>query len=202
MSKSPEELYEKYSHLAKITLHKMYANPTGIAAQHRLEYDDLLQYANLGLWRSCLDYDPTKSKFTTHAIKYIRWGIANKLKRECQIIRYPVNKDYPHDKMFGVVSTEQKVGSGEEGHVFHDVIASQDNLDILTLTENRIDMRRLLKSIIPMANEREKVIIEGKLQGLSSEKIGFKLDLTGSRVRVLWNNFKKKLESEGKVVFD
>lgn len=67
---TPEELYFENEALVYHVLHKKFP-------MSRFD-DDFQQIAKLGLWKACLRYDETKSKFSTYAVPCI----ANQIKME------------------------------------------------------------------------------------------------------------------------
>ena len=69
-SMTPEELYFKNEALVYHVLHKKFP-------MSRFD-DDFQQIARLGLWKACLRYDETKSKFSTYAVP----AIENEIKME------------------------------------------------------------------------------------------------------------------------
>ena len=69
-SMTPEELYFKNEALVYHVLNKKFP-------MSRFD-DDFQQIARLGLWKACLRYDETKSKFSTYAVP----AIENEIKME------------------------------------------------------------------------------------------------------------------------
>lgn len=67
---TPEELYFENEALVYHVLHKKFP-------MSRFD-DDFQQIARLGLWKACLRYDETKSKFSTYAVP----AIENEIKME------------------------------------------------------------------------------------------------------------------------
>ena len=67
---TPEELYFKNEPLVYYVLNKKFP-------MNRFD-DDFQQIARLGLWKACLRYDETKSKFSTYAVP----AIENEIKME------------------------------------------------------------------------------------------------------------------------
>jgi RNA polymerase sigma factor (sigma-70 family) len=196
---TPEELFEKHKHYAERTLYRMYYNPKGIAQQHRVEFSDLLQFAYMGLWKACLSYDSTKGKFMTHAIMNIKWNVNNGLTRHCQIIRYAINRKIENKDKFRLMSADEKVGNDGEGHVYHDIMPSEYECDFADEIVRKLDSKEFIKALYSVASDKEREIIDYKLKGLSSPKIGEAMNLTGSRVRILWGRLLRKLKASGKV---
>ena len=71
---TPEELYFKNEKLVYHVLHKKF--PMSCFD------DDFQQIARLGLWKACLRYDETKSKFSTYAVPAIENEIKMELRKK------------------------------------------------------------------------------------------------------------------------
>src|SRR5699024_5859000 len=69
------ELYDKHTHLIERTLYALLGQPHSVAHSKSMEYEDLLQYARMGLWEACISYDSSKSQFETYTINHIRWSV-------------------------------------------------------------------------------------------------------------------------------
>jgi DNA-directed RNA polymerase specialized sigma subunit len=78
-----EQLFEEYSYLIPITLHKMYDSPKNIAKSKHLEYDDLLQFGRYGLMNACRTWESKKlGTFRNFCIRNIKWEIGSHLVRQ------------------------------------------------------------------------------------------------------------------------
>ena len=109
-SMTPEESYFKNEPLVYYVLNKKFP-------MNRLD-DDFQQIARLGLWKACLRYDETKSKFSTYAVP----AIENEIKMELRkMSRKPIEisldaliRDTPDDAdrltILGTCMGEQDVG--------------------------------------------------------------------------------------------
>ena len=71
---TPEELYLKNEALVCHVLNKKFP-------MNRFD-DDFQQIARLGLWKACLRYDETKSKFSTYAVPAIENEIKMELRKK------------------------------------------------------------------------------------------------------------------------
>jgi RNA polymerase sigma factor (sigma-70 family) len=194
--KTPEELYEKYEHLAKETVYRMFDNPTNIAAKNRIQLDDILQFAKTGLWIACTNFDSNKAKFKTHAINNIKWEVQTRLRRDTQFIRYTANEVPDKSITYKLVSTEEKVtvSDRDSSFTYHEYIPSEYNL------LDEVEGNFALENILSVCNERDKQIILHRLNDKSSDEIGEMFGITGSRVRSIWKQIKKRLDNKDKVV--
>jgi RNA polymerase sigma factor (sigma-70 family) len=186
---SPEELYNQYQHIAKETLFRMFPDIKGICRKHRIEFDDLLQYARTGLWKGCLSYQPNKSKFITHAINNIRWHVVERLRRETSMIKYNCNQDYDTSEIYGIVSMDVEINDSDNNHyTYHDVVADET---IGTL-ENAIgDIEG--DYILSRLTDKQRKVVELKIKGLNSNEIGRLLNMTGANARAHFNMSKNRL---------
>jgi RNA polymerase sigma factor (sigma-70 family) len=190
---TPEELYYTYEHYVPQTLNKIYYDVRGICNQYRIQYEDLLQYGRLGLWKGCLSFNKSKSQFNTHAINNIKWAVYTALRRDCNIIKYSTKMKYDKDHIYNIISTDQFIGGEGEGQTYHDVIAS--DYDLFDEVKDSVDK----ESILSIATEREKEIIKYKYEGKSQNQIGKLLGISGQRVGQMWKQYLEKLKDTRKV---
>lgn len=186
-----EELYFKYEYVAKETLFRMYKHPKSIAKKHRLEFDDLLQYAKTAVWIAATKYNPEKKcKFSSFAISYVRWHVTEKINRECCLFKVNSNK---HDwsNMYEVVSMDDK---GDETHSLHELVGSET--DVETNAIGNLGEKVLLSKL----TDRQIHIIKMQEKGMSLRQIGKELGMTGENVRYYLKKAKKQLESYSEVV--
>lgn len=174
---SPEELFEQYKYLAKKTIYKMYIDPRSIAKSNRIEYDDLLQYSYCGLWKACLNYKESESKFSTFAINHIRWHVTMRLKRDCNIMKVHQREKFEDDNRYEIVDIDA-VPEGEDVSSFHEIIPSDANTEGDALS---ILLQRLVEAIAP---ERTIEILKRKLNGESNQSIANTYGLTREAVRM------------------
>ncbi|GLI82585.1 hypothetical protein ANABIO32_02720 [Rossellomorea marisflavi] len=194
---NPYDLYAEHEHYAAQTLHRMFPDPKGIAKVNRIEYEDLTQYAKLGLWKACLSYKPDKAKFTTHAINNIQWYVKERLAREVSLIRYPANNPPPIEDRFKLFSPdEQCIEHDDNSMTYHDIIPSE--YDIM----DEISGSLLYDALEKVCSSRELELVDYRIAGKTSDQIGEIMNLTGSRVRSIWRLIRKKLTEfeERKVV--
>jgi RNA polymerase sigma factor (sigma-70 family) len=186
---SPEELYEQYQHLAKETIYRMYNNPHGICRKHNIEMDDLLQYARTGLWKACLNHNPEKAKFVTHAINNIKWHLNERLNRETSLIHYAVNRDFAANEKYELISMDYDLMEDEEGSKsYHEIIPS-DGIPVLDNVIGDIEGNYMLSQL----TYKQREAVELKLKGLNSNEIARILSMTGANVRHHLKLTKKKL---------
>jgi RNA polymerase sigma factor (sigma-70 family) len=188
---NPEELYFKYEYLAKATLYHMFPSPMSIAKKHRLEFDDLLQYAKTGIWLAVTKYNPEKNcKFSSYCISYVRWHVTERLNRECCIFKVNSNT-HDWNNMYEVISIDDK---SDESHSLHEIIASDNKVEENVL--GRIGEELLLSKL----TERQIHIIRMQEKGLSLRKIGKELGMTGENVRYHLKKAQKQLKDYSEVV--
>jgi RNA polymerase sigma factor (sigma-70 family) len=185
---TPEELFESHYHIAKETIFKMFNNPKGVCNQHRIQMDDLLQIARLGLWQASLKYSPDKgTKFMSFAISNIRWTVMETLNRKLSIIKYNCN-NMP-DQKYGIISIDAEHSEDSDGNnTYHDIISSDVNVQENAFGNIGGD------NILSRLGDKQKEIIKLKVKGLSSGDIGRMWGMTAANVRHHANKAKKQLE--------
>lgn len=180
---SPEEYFNTYQHLAKETLYKMFPNPKGVARQHGIEFEDLLQMSSLGLWKGCLSFNPSKSQIKTHLINNCRWYICERLKRETSLIKYDSNK-FNEIQKFGLMSIDAEVMESQYNvpKLYHDIIPSDTDVQQDAMGNLTSDY------IWSKLNDKQKEVIKLKEKGLSFREIGLMWGTSGQNVQ---HHFKK-----------
>jgi RNA polymerase sigma factor (sigma-70 family) len=188
---NPEELYFKYEYLATKTLYHMFNNPRNIAKKHKLDFEDLLQYARTGVWLAVTKYNPEKNcKFSSYAISYVRWHVQERLTRECCIFKINANK-HDWNNMYSVISMDDK---GDETHSFHEMIPS--DIDVEENVMGDIGEEIILKQL----TDKQKEIIRMKEKGMSYRDIGKCMNCTGENVRYFFKQAQKRLENYSEVI--
>lgn len=188
---SPEEYFTEHQHIAKETLYRMFPSPKGICKQHRIEMDDLKQYAVTGLWKACISYNSEKgTKFMSHAINHIKWHVCERLNRETSMIKYSCNHEYDPSEIYGIVSMDANLNmnSDNEFSSYHDVVASESDL------EEDVFSNINSEYILSQLGDKQKEIIKLKEKGLSSGDIGRLWKMTAANVRHHANKAKKQIE--------
>ena len=196
MNKTPEELYYEYEHYAKETLYQMYENPKNIAKSYRIELEDMLQFAKIGLFKACLNYDPLKAKFSTHAINSIKFAVKTSLNRETRIFKYNMNKAATERDKYELLSCDENIRSAEGDLTLHDLIGNGYNLE--ADAESREYARYIEENVEPEIFE----MIKMKSKNISLSQIGKKFGLSGERIRQKIVSARKQLENTGWEAFN
>lgn len=176
-----EELFEKYQHLAPATLYKVFYNPKSIAYKKGLDEEDLLQYCYIGLWKACREYNPSKNvKFNTFAINNIRWNLMSSLKQEGSFDKAykQTRKLSDEENTAKFLYLDSDVGEGEDVNTFHDVCASDANV------EKEVEENFLLKGVSEHLTHRQKQALEMRLENYTLEEIGEKFNISREAIRL------------------
>lgn len=123
-----EELFNEYEYLIKISLHKLFKHPHKVAQANHLQYDDLLQYARLGLFDACKTYESKKiGSFRNYAIRNIKWSITRNLSKEklnLSIYKDEYYKGKQENRRFTLLSMHNKPhADNDDDTSFYDVIS-------------------------------------------------------------------------------
>lgn len=182
-TQTSEDLFYENKHLAEVTLYKALGQPHAIAQSNSIEFDDLLQVAYISLWKACQSYNSEKSKFQTHAISNIRWGLIYFLKNECNTIKYPKNRVPVSQDRFKLVSMEKPVGEqGTNSKTMHDVIIDQtDGYNVEGNALHNMDIKDINKAMQSLTHG-QKNVVNMKLIELTEQEIGDRLGISKQAV--------------------
>lgn len=146
MNPEPEELFEKNQKLVHSILWRKFP------AFARDE--DIRQEAMLGLWKACLSWDPSKSKFSTYSTRCILNQIYMYFRKQA-----PLNQQISLNTP--ITGTTQ--------------ITLADMLEepIPSIREEKIALKELFEGLSP----RESQLIQAKLDGKTQAEIGDLLDI-------------------------
>lgn len=186
MNPNAEELFEKYSHIGEATLYKMFNSVNAVARRHKIEVNDLIQYANTGLWLACINYNEEKSKFLTYAINSVKWHLSNRLRADCNI-RYYKATEYKTSPIVNIVSMEIPTTDDSDSD-FHDIVPSDTYL-IDDAFESMCE-----KYLNENLTEQQKEIIKLRKLGYSTGEIGKMLGVSGQNIRYHLKNIRKKFD--------
>lgn len=186
---SPNKLFDTYQHLAPATLYKMFGQPHSVALGNSLVYDDLLQSANLGLWKACLNYKPNQSNFKTYAINHIKWAVKNTLNRT-RLIKYNYNSIPDKEDKINLVSFDYPYTSNDNDSslTLEEIISEQDSDFSKESTSNL-----LLSKMSEELNSKEKNIIRMRLQDKTNTEIAKYYNVSSQAITNQLHNIRKKL---------
>lgn len=163
-----EQLFYKNTNLAYYVLHKHYT----LSAQD----DDLKQEALLGLWKACMTFDSSKSRFSTYAVTCILNQLKLYFRKEA--------------KQLQTISLSTTVG--EEGLTIEDTLEDP----CPSVDEKLID----LKSYIAGLTDEERKIIQLNIEGFTQQQIGDKMGKSQAwcsrMLRRLRQNYQEQEEQE------
>lgn len=184
----PNELFFDHQHLSKATLYKLLGQPHQVALSKNLEFDDLLQYAYVGLWKACTTYKPSKSKFESHAINHIRWAVKNGLNRESSTFKFNPNNQPTKEESFKLIDINSPITESDDNSLtFADTIESELKTDETTLRNLSVEE---LTSIL---TNKEKQIIHYRLMEYTYAEIGVKFGVTQQAINKNINKIIKKV---------
>ncbi|WP_165786719.1 sigma-70 family RNA polymerase sigma factor [Heyndrickxia camelliae] len=186
MTLTPEELYNKYQHYAERTLCEVFPDPHNLAKKKGIEYEDLVQYAKLGLWIGCLTYNPKKSKFNTHAINSIKWNLFKSLNKENGLIKLEEKRKYSESELYDVVSMDQQIFDDNEEKTLHELIASKDDTYKTGLGNV------LINECLNRLTGFQKEILKLRLEEYTFEQIGSMYNMTKEAIRQHMKKMKVK----------
>jgi RNA polymerase sigma factor (sigma-70 family) len=187
-----EQLFEEHMHLVRKTIYKMFPASRQIAARHRMELDDLLQYGYEGLWKACVNYKKGKSSFRTYAINYIRWHVMNGINYYGGLIHFQ-HKDRKEKikevKFYDLFERAYKEESKSKSTLLCEIIPNQ-NIDI----EYEYISNERFKKAIGCLERKQRDILLAYLKGESQPEIAKRLGVTRQAVTFHYRNAKKKIK--------
>lgn len=179
------KLFDSNKHLVVSTIYKMLGQPVSVALSKRLEFDDLVQAGNLGLWRACTSYKEGLSSFQTYAINHIRWAIQDALNFN-GLIKYNIHKS---KETYDIVDIHQDVSSNDEHDLtYADIIANDRDFD------EEFDEYYIMKKLLESCSEREKEILIHKYNGYTNKEIANKLQVAPSLITYYLHSIRKKFD--------
>lgn len=101
---------------------------------HKRLRDDFIQSGYLGLWRACLQFDPSKGKFSTFAMKCINWQMQSVLKDERK-----------HSNEIGYIYQENNILELVDNGEFGLITAKIELDDIINSVKYKDDYRAYLE---------------------------------------------------------
>lgn len=182
----PQKLFEQYHHLAPATLYKLLGQPHNVARSKSLEYDDLLQYAQLGLWQACLKHNKEESSFESYAINHIRWSVKDGLNRDSSTFKFNPNNVPDKEEQYNLVGIDTPPGDTDTP--LSELIESDFN------TEGQVINDLSSKELLNLLNEREVEMIELKSQDHTNIEIAHYFNVSPQAVGRTIRNIHKKLE--------
>lgn len=125
-----EELFEKYQHLAKITVKKLYPETDTYARSKGMQKEDLLQFALIGLWTGCQSYCENKpnTSLKSHLIRNIKWNLFRSVQNEASRFQYYKSKNVEGNKV-NIISLNSKINNNDlDTETTFEEITSSDNI--------------------------------------------------------------------------
>jgi RNA polymerase sigma factor (sigma-70 family) len=165
----------------------MFPNPYGIARKHRIEIEDLFQYAACGLWKGILSYKSNRGQIKTHLINNIRWHVNERLNRETSMIKYNPNRKC--DK-YRLISMDVEINDTAKDHnTYHDIVASDVDVELHAISDIKVE------NILSEFNDKDRKVIELRIKDLSPTQIAKIMNTSPSNIRMKIYKIKSLLGS-------
>jgi RNA polymerase sigma factor (sigma-70 family) len=174
-------------------------NAERIAKKHNMEIEDFVQLGRIGLWECKKNFDEDKGKFSTYAVKYIRYMYMKEIKRKGYLIKFPANHDIKSYK-YNFVPGDKKMSDGEES-IFSIISSGYDLQDEVTERLHYNQKILKVKEQIATLPPKDRDIMYLRLKGHTFDQIALKYNVSKQAVSVKHKNIIKKLkEHVGKVM--
>lgn len=197
-----------------ISVAKMYQN-------QGMDLLDLISEGNIGLIKAIERFDITSGfKFISYAVHWVKQSILASLNEYARTIRVPSNVlqeaqkirkfdensdsyliEYNENVLVGIPSTVDLFQEiNEDGDTLIEVISNPNSDDPMDSLNNLDEIKKRVKYMLSVLDDREKVIIEGYfgLCGLERnlDDLGEEFGCTKERIRQLKDKALKKLRNE------
>lgn len=151
-----------------------------------LQLEDLIGFANIGLFEAAERFDPTKGvKFITFAVWYIRAELQKALNDLSRVVRIPSHRVATEEQ--SIKSIHTPVGDDENKETYADRYLAADSVKSARDTEDlRYDLNRALSQLKPKQQEAVR-----RFYGIGQEypqcmdQIAEEMGVTGERARQL-----------------
>ena len=163
-----------------------------------IELEDLIGFANLGLFEAAKRFDPTRGvKFISFAVWYVRAELQKCLNDLSRVVRIPSHKTMTEGKKFGTISTSSKVGDDEDSETYADryLPGEQEKPE-----HDSSDLKTQLAIALSSLKTKQKEAIMmfygiGRDYAMHMEHIAEELNVTGERARQLVRQAEKALKA-------
>ena len=153
-----------------------------------LELEDLIGFANLGLFEAAKRFDPSRGvKFISFAVWYVRAELQKALNDKSRVVRIPSHKTMTEGKDFATVSTSSKVGDDEDSETYADrYLPGEQAKPEHEVSDMKSQLAIALSTLKP--KQRDAVLMFygiGRDYAMHMEHIAEELNVTGERARQL-----------------
>ena len=162
-----------------------------------LELEDLIGYANLGLFEAAKRFDPDRGvKFISFAVWYVRAELQKCLNDKSRVVRIPSHKTMTEGKDFSTLSTSKKVGDDEDSETYADRYLSGEQAKAKhEVTDLKELLNVALNSLKPKQRDAVKMFYGiDRDYAMHMEHIAEELNVTGERARQLVRQGEKALK--------
>ena len=153
-----------------------------------LELEDLIGFANLGLFEAAKRFDPDRGvKFISFAVWYVRAELQKCLNDKSRVVRIPSHKTMTEGKDFSTLSTSTKVGDDEDSETYADrYLAGEQAKAKHEVTDLKELLNIALNSLKPKQRDAVKMFYGiDREYAMHMEQVAEELNVTGERARQL-----------------
>jgi len=162
-----------------------------------LELEDLIGFANLGLFEAAKRFDPDRGvKFISFAVWYVRAELQKCLNDKSRVVRIPSHKTMTEGKDFSTLSTSKKVGDDEDSETYADrYLSGEQSKPKHEVTDLKELLNVALNSLKPKQRDAVKMFYGiDRDYAMHMEHIAEELNVTGERARQLVRQGEKALK--------
>lgn len=148
--------------------------------EHKLSIEEYYGLASIGLCRACMDYDSSKSKFSTYAYSCMYTQVMHQIRSESAVKRGRGNQTVSYQETF------KHDGRGDDVEML-EVIPSRDN------TENEAVARIVIGNAVSSLSERDRKVIGLISAGYGQTETGSMVGLSQASVSKIVKEFREQV---------
>jgi RNA polymerase sigma factor (sigma-70 family) len=184
--------------LIRLSIRKLFAtfsHAEKIAQRHNMDHDDFMQIGRVSLWKCKQNFDKSLGyKFSTYAVKTIRYDIRNELRRRGHLIHIPANLDI---KKYQKQYVPGDYSINDEGETIFSLIGSGYDLEGEVVEKvHNIEMKKKLQEILAEMTLKERNIVILKVQGKTFREIATRYDISHQAIAYTYQKTLDRLRNK------
>lgn len=166
-----------------------------VATRHNMDYEDLMQIGRVALWKSKQNFDESLGyKFSSYAVKNIRFTIMTELRLRGHLIHIPANLDI---KKFPRHYVPGDSVADENGDTIFSLISSGYDLEGEVMEKvHHLEMRKKLQLLLSEMTLKERNIVILRVQGKTFRDIARRYGVTHQAISAKYEKTIERLKKK------